>query len=102
MDDLLKPAWNALLPHRTPQWLRVDGDTTRDNLLYAILLGWPRQPVRLKTLAKLYPGEVRSVRMLGVDRELTWSADAQGLVVNPPDQRPYEHAFAIKIERKDI
>jgi hypothetical protein len=40
--------------------------------------------------------------MLGVDRELTWSADAQGLVVNPPDQRPYEHAFAIKIERKDI
>jgi alpha-L-fucosidase len=75
--------------------------TARGDILYATCLGWPTGPVRLRTLAKLYPGEVRTVRMLGVDQELAWSAGPEGLVIIPPAEKPCEHAFSFKIERQD-
>jgi len=37
--------------------------------------------------------------MLGVPAPLTWSFSAAGLIVEPPAEKPCEHAFVFKIER---
>ena len=73
--------------------------TTRDDVLYAICLGWPIEPVVIEELKCLYPGEVRSVSMLGVEQELEWSLTGGGLKVKPPAQKPCDHAYVFKIVR---
>ncbi|MHB0858691.1 MAG: alpha-L-fucosidase [Anaerolineae bacterium] len=75
--------------------------TVKGDALYAICLGWPGDAIVLKTvLQRLYPSEIASVRMLGVAEELNWTITPDGLVVQTPDRRPCEHAFAFKIARK--
>ena len=73
--------------------------TARDDVLYAICLGWPVGPVLIEELKNLYPGEVHSVSMLGVQRELEWSLTSAGLTVKPPVQKPCDHAYVFKIIR---
>lgn len=51
-------------------------------------------------MKKLYPGEVSSVRMLGVDRELDWAMTDGELEIAPPAEKPCEDAFVFKITRK--
>ena len=75
--------------------------TTKDDVLYAICLGWPDGPVLIEELKSLYPGEVRSVSMLGVLQELEWSLTDAGLQVKPPAQKPCDHAYVFKIVRAD-
>ena len=75
--------------------------TAKDDILYAICLGWPGKQVTIKTLkSALYPSEIASVRMLGVDQELAWSMTEEGLTVGVPEQRPCEDAYVFKIQRK--
>jgi alpha-L-fucosidase len=74
--------------------------TSKDDVLYAICLGWPDGPLTIETLRSLYPSEIKRVRMLGVDQDLAWSHSRAGLTVTPPAQKPCEHAFVFKIERK--
>lgn len=81
----------------TPQDIRF---TCRDNLLYATCLGWPEHRVTIKSMKKLYPGEVESVRMLGLDKELAWSLTEDGLEIDVPNEKPCENAFVFKITRK--
>jgi alpha-L-fucosidase len=71
--------------------------TTKDDALYAICLGWPKEQVRIKSLAKMYKSEVISVRMLGLDRDLEWSFNQKGLTINTPINKPCEHAYVFKI-----
>ena len=73
--------------------------TAKDDVLYAICLGWPTEPVLIEELKNLYPGEVLSVSMLGVQQELEWSLTNAGLKIRPPVQRPCEHAYVFKIMR---
>ena len=73
--------------------------TARDDVLYAICLGWPTEPVVIEELKHLYPGEVRSVSMLGVQQEVEWSLSNAGLMVKPPVEKPCDHAFVFKIVR---
>jgi|TARA_Y100000310_G_scaffold288232_1_gene313699 alpha-L-fucosidase len=75
--------------------------TCRDNLLYATCLGWPESRVTIRSMKKLYPGEIESVKMLGVDAELDWSVTEDGLEVEPPSTKPCEEAFVFKITRKN-
>jgi alpha-L-fucosidase len=82
----------------TPQDIRF---TCRDNLLYATCLGWPEQRLTIRSMRRLYPGEIDSVRMLGVEGELKWSVTPDGLEIEPPEERPCEDAFVFKITRKD-
>ena len=82
----------------TPQDIRF---TCRDNLLYATCLGWPEKKAIIRSMKRLYPGEIDSVRMLGIDKELTWSITASGLEIEMPEQKPCEEAFVFKITRKD-
>ena len=74
--------------------------TCRDNLLYATCLGWPEKRVAIRSMKRLYPGEIGSVEMLGVDKELEWSVTDNGLEIEVPDDKPCEDAFVFKITRK--
>ncbi len=74
--------------------------TVKDEALYAICLGWPRDEAIIKSLKTLYKSEIGSVKMLGVDKELRWSLTDQGLRVKIPDGKPCEHAYAFKILRR--
>lgn len=76
--------------------------TVKNNVLYAILLGWPGEgkEITIKSLRILYPGEVHSVSMLGADGDLKWSQSKEGLKVKMPNEKPCEHAYVIKIERE--
>lgn len=74
--------------------------TTKGETLYAICLGWPGRVACLKSLWKLYPSEIASVTMLGVEGELPWSLSDRGLSIAVPEQRPCEDAYVFKIQRK--
>ncbi len=73
--------------------------TAKDDVIYAVCLGWPAQQVAIKSLRRLYESEIKSVRMLGVDAELQWSQTPEGLRITPPAQKPCEHAYVFKIVR---
>ncbi len=84
----------------TPQDVRF---TVKGDVLYAICLGWPGEEITIRALGTngvLVPGEVASVRMLGSDRKLKWELHEEGLTIKTPDERPCEHAFTFRIERR--
>jgi len=85
--------------------------TTKDNILYATVLGWPGEKVLIKSLAGgpdpnrnfwngLYSSEIVSIRMLGDGKELKWEMTTEGLTVETTKTKPCEHAFVFKIVRK--
>lgn len=76
--------------------------TVKDNVLYAILLGWPGEgkEITIRSLGTLYRDEVGSITMIGVDKELRWTLTRDGLKVTMPNKKPCEHAYVIKIERE--
>ena len=76
--------------------------TVKDGSLYAILFGWPSgsDPAVITSLAAGKPmaGKIESVSMLGVDKPLRFTQDAEGLkVVMPGPIKPCEHAYVLKI-----
>ncbi len=103
--------------------------TTKGNVLYATILGWPGKSVTIKSLVRhsgategkkawgyvdldedaqghisgyyLYPDEIDSITMLGDGNALDWELiPAVGLKVQMPMQRPCDHAYVLKIVRK--
>ena len=75
--------------------------TSKGDALYAICLAWPGSEAVIHTVwEKLYPNEIVSVRMLGVDRDLAWKMADHALHIEVPDQRPCDHAYVFRIERK--
>lgn len=73
--------------------------TSKDNLLYAICLGWPGEQVKLESLKSFSPAEIRSIRLLGSDQELAWNLDGDGLTLFPPPQPKPSPAYTFRIER---
>jgi alpha-L-fucosidase len=76
--------------------------TVKDNILYAICLGWPGEKVTIESLgsrAALLEGEIKRITMLGVEDELKWVHKPEGLVINTPKEKPCDHAYSFKIER---
>ncbi|MCX5674294.1 MAG: alpha-L-fucosidase [Planctomycetota bacterium] len=74
--------------------------TTKGDTIYAFILGWPQKPVVIRSMAAKSPlveGEVGNVALLGHDGKLQWSRTDEGLVIEVPDQKPCEHAFAFRI-----
>ncbi len=69
--------------------------------LYAIVLAYPTNGVvTIKSLAEkadLWPGKVRSVKMLGVSGGLKFSLDAEGLQITLPKKQPSQIAFALRV-----
>ena len=73
--------------------------TVNGNALYATVLGWPGETATIETLNCLYPDEIKSVRMLGVDKELEWRLTPEGLTIQTPAHKPCDHAYVFKIVR---
>jgi alpha-L-fucosidase len=73
--------------------------TAKDQNLYAICLSWPEKLLTIQSLKHLYPAEIKSVRLLGTDAPLGWRLEADGLNIEPPVQKPCEHAYVFKIAR---
>jgi alpha-L-fucosidase len=81
--------------------------TVKNNNLYAICLAWPEKEVVIQSITTnhfpdedfvgLYPGEIKSISMLGSEGELEWKINDQGLNILPPLEKPCEHAFVFKI-----
>jgi alpha-L-fucosidase len=80
----------------TPEDIRF---TVNDNVLYATTFGWPQKEFVIESANVLYPGEVRSVEMLGHNGELKWEMSDAGLKIERPDEKPCDHAYAFKITR---
>ena len=85
----------------TPQDIRFtqskDGKT-----VYAIALALPTDgKITIKSLAGNSPnwtGDIGSVRLLGVDGELKFTRDENGLHVTLPEKMPCQFAFALQIQ----
>jgi len=75
--------------------------TVKDDILYAICLGWPGDEITIKSIPeKMYASEIKSVKMLGVDKVLPWKMTREGLKIKTPNRKPCDHAYVFKIERK--
>ena len=73
--------------------------TVKGNALYAISMALPAKNFTIKSLQKPYPGQIQSVKMVGVEGELPWRATDEGLQIERPDTLPCDGAYAFKIER---
>ena len=75
--------------------------TAKDDVLYAICLGWPNEQLTIQSLKYLYPSEIKSVCMLGSEVPLEWSLGGEGLKIIPPVEKPCDSAYVFKIVRGD-
>ncbi|MGI9072606.1 MAG: alpha-L-fucosidase C-terminal domain-containing protein [Bryobacteraceae bacterium] len=74
--------------------------TSKGNRLYAIVLGWPAEDVKIKSLgvsANLLEKKISYVRMLGSEERLRWSHRHDFLAIALPRQRPCAHAVAFEV-----
>jgi len=90
--------------------------TVKDNALYAIVLGWPlrRNQIKIRSLrtswVNVKEGEnpnsfhliskeqIKVIKMLGIDENLKWTVDDDGLQIELPDKKPCDYAVTFKIE----
>jgi alpha-L-fucosidase len=73
--------------------------TAKEDALYAICLGCPKEPLTIQSLKNLYPSEVKSIKLLGVEAPLEWTLGAGGLTIQPANIKPGEPAYVFKIAR---
>jgi len=78
--------------------------TTRGDVLYAIVLGWPENgEIAIRSLGTgqaRYPMAIKQVGLLGSKGAVQWSRDTSGLKVKLPAEKPSAAAFALKIEKE--
>ena len=76
--------------------------TTKPGVLYAMILGRPRDgvPVTIKSLAPA-AGNASDVGLLGSQDKLQWKQTAQGLIVTLPADAAAEPAYVLKISWQD-
>jgi alpha-L-fucosidase len=78
--------------------------TVKGETVYAFMMGWPADgKATIKSLAQgseNFPREVAKVEMLGAGGSLTFTRNASGLVVNLPEKKPNDYAYALKITPK--
>jgi alpha-L-fucosidase len=75
--------------------------TQKGKLLYAIALGRPTQPLKIKSLgkqAKLLEKRIAAVKLLGSDEKIQWSQDDDALTIEPPKNKPSEIAVVFRIQ----
>jgi alpha-L-fucosidase len=78
--------------------------TAKGDILYAFMMGWPEGgKATIKSLSQggeNFPKDVARVELFGTGEPLTFTRDASGLVVNLPEKKPNEYAYALKITPK--
>lgn len=74
--------------------------TAKNGALYAIVLAWPSNGLKFKSLgttAGFWGQPVASVKLLGSDETLQWSRTADALVISQPKKQPNDFAVVFKI-----
>ncbi|HEY3938644.1 MAG TPA: alpha-L-fucosidase [Bryobacteraceae bacterium] len=74
--------------------------TTKGDVLYAFLMGWPDYQAVIRPLAlntELRVGKIQNVELLGFDGKLQWSQDDSGLKIFTPAQKPSDYAVVFKV-----
>jgi alpha-L-fucosidase len=72
--------------------------TTKGNTLYAFVMGWPEKQAVIKPLATTGgTAKIQHVELLGFKGKIKWTQDDKGLAVEMPEQKPCDHAIALKI-----
>lgn len=74
--------------------------TARGNALYAIVLGWPTQPVVLNRLGKtsgLLTGSIEKIELLGSGEKINWSQADDAVTIQPPSGKLFDEAAVFKI-----
>lgn len=75
--------------------------TVKGDTLYAICLGWPGEELVIKSIPeRLYESEIKSVKLLGVEGDLQWKLEREGMRIKTPDCKPCKFAYSFKIERR--
>ncbi|WP_282134036.1 alpha-L-fucosidase [Seonamhaeicola maritimus] len=88
-----------LIPNYTSEDIRF---TQYGKNLYAICMEWPEEKITIRTLSskgKLFPGDIKSVSMIGSKEIITWKQTEAGMVVQFPKEKPCEFAYVLKVER---
>jgi alpha-L-fucosidase len=73
--------------------------TTREDIVYAFVMGWPEKEASipsLATTAKQGVGKIQKVELLGVGA-VQFTQDENGLKITLPEKSPCEHAVTFKI-----
>jgi len=76
-----------------------------DNVLHAFVMAWPdKGEITIQSLAPAYMGmaEIEAVTMFGLDRPLRCQQIDKGLVVRLPQTPPCHHAWALRIQGKNL
>ncbi len=69
--------------------------TQKGNTLYAIVLGPPKDPLGIKSLAT---EKIAGIRLLGSDEPIQWSQSPEALTIEPPRATPSDIAVVFKIQ----
>jgi alpha-L-fucosidase len=70
--------------------------TTKGSALYAFAMGWPDKQAVIKPLT-VAQFKAKNVELLGFKGKLKWTQDEKGLTVQMPEQKPSDHAIALKV-----
>ncbi len=68
--------------------------TAKKGVVYVIHWGWPGEKI---VIPDIRAKESSSIRMLGVDKDLTWQQKGKDLVIKTPDEKPCKYAYSFKI-----
>jgi len=75
--------------------------TTKGDVLYAIVLGWPTDgELLIKSLASAsphYPARIGKVELLGANSQIQWARTADGLKIHVPQKPSCAYAYTFKI-----
>ncbi|QBG46848.1 hypothetical protein EGM51_05350 [Verrucomicrobia bacterium S94] len=88
------------IPHWGAEDIRF---TQKGKILYAIVLGWPGEELKVQVLGsagKLHPGDIQSLELLGCEEALEWTQSPEALTVRFPKEKPCDFAYVLKIRRK--
>jgi len=78
--------------------------TTKDGVLYAIVLGWPTSKLQIKSLGsaeRLLDKPIGGVRLLGSHEKIKWSQTSDALIIEPAQEKPCENVFVFRITPKN-
>jgi alpha-L-fucosidase len=74
--------------------------TCTRNKLYALVLGWPTQPVRIRSLGTnvgLLDSPIANIRLLGSDEQIAWSQMNDHVMIQPPARQVSDIAAVFEI-----
>jgi len=75
--------------------------TTKNNDLFAIFLDWPQNNKvviqSLKSNSIIGTKKIRSIILLGSNKQLKWKQTDQGLEIELPSKKPCKYAYSLKI-----